>query len=184
MMININSELPRRLDAEPEDAYMAFLEFVRLGVGRSVQALAAKYAACEGVPGIFVPTTDPKVLAGWYWDFKWSDRTVEWDVINKDAKDTWLAQEKEASKVTRVTDFVSIFDKIYTELAHRDLTSTATDKLLRALNAIGEALRIEFNDLPVQRNSTVVKRISVNEAGELPTEQLQDMARELLEGTK
>lgn len=101
-----------RQSSESDKAVLACNDFLRLGAGRTIAALAEKY---EETPKGSSPTKSRNTLYKWHVDFKWDDRAALYDAEIEYQKEA-LAQESlkkylaldywRVEKLVRLADFL------------------------------------------------------------------------------
>jgi hypothetical protein len=98
----VDGELPAacaRGPGEPQKAYAAFLDYCRLGVGRSLAKLLDRYQnASKPGPdsGPLPPTTRLATLKDWSSRFNWQLRVQAWDAAQQAAEQAeWAARRKQ-----------------------------------------------------------------------------------------
>ena len=81
---------------EPQKAYAAFLDYCRLGPGRSLARLLKRYQGVpEPYPGL-PPTTRLPTLKAWSSKHRWQARVEAWDTAQQAAEQAeWAARRKQ-----------------------------------------------------------------------------------------
>lgn len=96
------NRLPDQAEGETQKAYTAFLDYCRMGAGRSLRALVQLYREPDAENP---PTKHDATVFGWSSRYQWQDRVAEYDKAIAKDREGRLAEKRQEIEDAELEDY-------------------------------------------------------------------------------